>query len=87
MLVRTKLVPFLLLTECSHLKHSFSIATFYLYMTWNVTEPSLSIHTEHPSVLEIVVISDQLTSLEISLFRILIAPNPINQLAYVEKLS
>ena len=37
--------------------------------------------------LKVVVIGDQLTSLEVASFTILIAPNPIGQPARLEKLS
>ena len=46
-----------------------------------------SIHAEHPLALEVVVIGDQLTSLEAPPFTILIAPNPTGQPARLEKLS
>ena len=39
-LVRIRLVAFLPLTEYSRLRHSFSIATFYLHVTWHVTKLS-----------------------------------------------
>ena len=62
--MRTRLIALLPLTECSHLRHSSSIATSTC--TWPGTWPNWasSIHTEHLFALQVVVIGNRLTYLE-----------------------